>query len=151
MNFMKKIIGLILLTGLLTACKDGGNTTPKQSVKELISQNLWKLDRYAAPTGEPITNNELEAQALLLYAMHFEFRADGEVRGIDKSSGNIIDKGVWQFIDNETAVNVQLTGLNYNFRIIDIAAGRLILQAPTGNFLSGLGDQINLEFSSVSL
>ncbi len=148
---MKKFLSIFLITGLLFACKDkGGDVGPKKTFKELISLNGWKLDRFSQPTGEPITNNELNTTAILLYAMKFEFRADGEVRGIDKTSGAIIDKGVWRFIDKETSVNVQLTALNYDFRVISLTTGKMTLQAPTGNFLSGVGEQINLEFSSVT-
>jgi hypothetical protein len=71
------------------------------------------------------------------------------VRGIDKVSGNIIDKGVWSFLSNNESVNVKLSALDYDFRIVNIQVGKLTLQAPTGNFLSGVGEQINLDFTAV--
>jgi hypothetical protein len=148
---MKNIIALILLSVLSFSCKkdkidsDGGKTNT-----ELISLNQWSLDRFASTEGQTITQSELGSEATFLFLMNFEFKSDGEVRGLDKTTKSIIDKGVWRFIDGENAVNVKLTGLDYDFRILVLKAGNLTLQAPTGNFLSGLGDQINLEFSSVN-
>ncbi len=147
---MKKIVGIFLIGFMVWGCKKkGSEVDPAQTPAEIISLTPWKLDRYTQPTGEPISNNVLNPTALLLYAMNFEFMANGEVRGVDKVSGSIIDKGVWHFIDNETGINVQLSPLNHDFRIINITTGKMILRAPTGNFLSGVGEQLNLEFSSV--
>ncbi len=151
-ELMKNILILILLSVLIPSCKkdkidpDGGKTNA-----ELISLSQWKLERFASPDGQTITQSELSSEANFLFLMNFEFKSDGEVRGIDQTSKSIIDKGVWKFIDGEDAVNVKLTGLDYDFRIVILQTGKLTLQAPTGNFLSGLGDQINLEFSSVTL
>lgn len=148
---MKNILFILFISVAFASCKD--KTVDPNSDKtpaELISLNLWKLERYSSTTGQSITNAELNTQALFLFAMNFDFKSNGEVRGIDKASNNIIDKGVWKFIDNETSVNVKLTGLDYDFRIIVLQTGKLTLQAPTGNFLTGLGEQVNLEFSSVS-
>lgn len=147
---MKKFLFVIFLGFLSFSCKDNGGVDPDKTALELISLNLWQLQRYTDDTGQPISDSSLNTEALLLYAMQFEFREDGEVRGLDKTSKNIIDKGVWSFIDNENSVNVKLTGLDYDFRIISLKTGQMILQAPTGNFLSGVGDQINLEFTSVN-
>jgi hypothetical protein len=148
---MKKILSILVLFSLFIACKNnGGEATPKKGTKELISLYQWKLDRFSKPTGQAITDSELNSSARFLYAMHFEFRANGEVRGIDKTGGSIIEKGTWKFLDNETSVNVELTSLNYDFKIVKIETGKMTLQAPTGNFLSGVGQEINLEFSSVT-
>ncbi len=144
---MKKVTYILLLFMALMACKKDKVDANKTKL-ELISQNTWQLDRYTTTSGEPLNFSDLNTQAQLLFVMNFEFRADGEVRGVDKTSKQIIDRGVWTFINNETAVNVKLGTLDYDFDLVVIKTGQLTLQAPTGNFLTGLGDRINLEFSN---
>ena len=147
---VKKFLLLLFLGTLFVSCKDKGGVDPDKTALELISLNLWELERFSDSNGQPISNASLNTEALLLYALQFEFKEDGVVRGLDKTSKNIINKGVWSFIDNENSVNVKLTGLDYDFKIVTLKTGLMILQAPTGNFLSGVGDQINLEFTSVN-
>jgi hypothetical protein len=148
---MKNIILLILLSVINFSCKkDKTDPESGKTNTELISLNQWSLDRFASTNGQTITQSELGSEAPFLFLMNFEFKSDGEVRGLDKTTKSIIDKGVWMFIDGENSVNVKLTGLDYDFKIVVLETGKLTLQAPTGNFLSGLGDQINLEFSSVN-
>jgi hypothetical protein len=144
---IRKLITLIFITFSFTGCKEKvvENSKPKL---ELISQNAWQLDRFTTSDGQILQNNELNDQALLLYVMNFEFKSDFEVRGVDKSSNTIIDRGVWKFLNNEESINVKLSLLDYDFQILTLTAGKLTLQAPTGNFLSDVGDRINLEFSA---
>jgi hypothetical protein len=147
---MKNII-FLLFPLIIFSCNKNNNLDPLKDNLELISQNQWKLERYTSVNGQTIFDSELDSQALFLFAMNFEFRKDGEVRGIDKASNSIIEKGIWKFLEDDNSVNVKLTGLDYDFRIINLKTGKLTLQAPTGNYLSSLGSQINLEFSSVNL
>lgn len=146
---MKNILFLIITVLISVSCKKPIDPTPIDA-DVAISQNQWELDRYTTPSGQTINNSELNIDAILLYSMYFEFRNDGEVRGVDKSNGNIIQKGVWAFNTDRSSVNVQLATLNHDFLIITLQTGKLTLQAPVDNFLSGLGDQINLEFSAVT-
>ncbi|MGR3812378.1 hypothetical protein [Jiulongibacter sp. NS-SX5] len=146
---MKKFLFVLLISAVAFSCKDK-EVDPDKSSSELISLNLWELERYSDEDGQPIADASLNTEALLLYAMQFDFRADGEVRGVDKTSKSIISKGVWTFLGNETSVNIKLPGLDYDFRIVTLKTGEMVLQAPTGNFLSGVGDQINLEFRAVN-
>jgi len=148
---MKRLLLLLLTVLTITSCnKDNKDPEPAQTPSELISLNRWKLDKYTDQNGKIIPDGSLNTQALFLYAMNFEFRADGEVRGIDKVTGNIIDKGVWDFLSNATSLNIKLTGLDYDFKIINLKTGKLTLQAPVGNFLTGVGERINLDFTAVS-
>jgi hypothetical protein len=147
---MKHLLFLLIALIAVASCKgDKNNPDPSKSAADLISLNQWQLDKYTNLNGQIVSNASLNTQALFLYAMNFEFRNDGEVRGIDKVTGNIIDKGVWKFLANNGSVNVKLSALDYDFRIVNIQIGKLTLQAPTGNFLSGVGDQINLDFTAV--
>ncbi|WP_341225887.1 hypothetical protein [uncultured Arcticibacterium sp.] len=148
---MKKVLVLILVSLVFTACKDKeDDPSSAKTTTELISLNQWELSRFTNVSGQTISNSDLETQAFFLFAMNFEFRSDNEVRGIDKTSGNIISKGVWDFVGGEEVVNVKLSDLDYDFKIVVLQTGKLTLQAPTGNFLSGVGEEINLEFNAVS-
>jgi hypothetical protein len=147
---MKRLLFLLIIPMVLVSCKkDKNDPDPSKSNADLISLNQWQLDKYSNLNGQIVPISSLNSEALFLFAMNFEFRADGEVRGIDKVSGNIIDKGVWSFLSNNESVNVKLSALDYDFRIVNIQVGKLTLQAPTGNFLSGVGEQINLDFTAV--
>lgn len=146
---MKNILFLILTVLITVSCKKPIDPNPVDP-DVAISQNQWELERYTTPSGQTINNSELNIDAILLYSMYFEFRADGEVRGVDKSTGNIIQKGVWDFNADKSSVNVQLASLNSDFLIITLQTGKLTLQAPVDNFLTGVGDQINLEFTAVT-
>jgi hypothetical protein len=91
---MKNII-FLLFPLIIFSCNKNNNLDPLQDNLELISQNQWKLERYTSVNGQTIFDSELDSQALFLFAMNFEFRKDGEVRGIDKASNSIIEKGIW--------------------------------------------------------
>ncbi|UBM58478.1 hypothetical protein LAG90_16870 [Marinilongibacter aquaticus] len=130
---------------MLFACKSGGDVAPDS----LISQNAWEIVQFSDTDGKAIPQSALNSSAKLIFGMQFEFKSNGEVRGIDAQNKTIIQRGTWKFIDDESVVNVDLPGLNYDFKIVTLKTGMLTLQAPTGNFLSNVGDVINLEFQSV--
>lgn len=135
----------MLLAFSFSSC-DPEEVVSNKSKLELISQNSWKLDRFATEEGEMLQNNELNQTAVLLFGMDFQFQSDGEVRGV--AGTTIVDRGTWEFVNNETAVNVKLSTLDYEFQVLELKPAKLVLQAPTGNFLSGVGERVNLEFSA---
>ena len=44
-------------------------------------------------------------------------------------------------------MDINIDGFKGQFKIINISKGKLTLQAATGNFLSGVGSEIYMEFS----
>lgn len=146
---MKKYSILTLLITFwvvtLSSC-DREEVESNKSKLELISQNNWKLDRFSTEEGELLQNSDLNQTAVLLFVMDFQFQSNGEVRGV--SGTTIVDRGTWEFVNNETAVNVKLSTLDYEFQVLELKPAKLVLQAPTGNFLSGVGERVNLEFSA---
>lgn len=140
---------MLLFSSIFFSCReDEQDIDPNKPKLELLSQNSWKLDRFTTPEGQMIQQNELNQEAQLLFIMDFEFRSNFEVRGVERASKTIIDRGVWKFLNNEESINVKLTLLDYDFQILKLTNGKLTLQAPTGNFLSVGADRINLEFSA---
>ena len=85
--------------------------------------------------------------AIALYGLLFEFRADKETRAVDKLSKNILNRGTWDLISNNTVLDINITSFKGQFKIVALSKGKLTLQASTGNFLSGVGSEINMEFS----
>ncbi|SOE19779.1 hypothetical protein SAMN06298216_0282 [Spirosomataceae bacterium TFI 002] len=146
---VRKVVYLLMFSLIFFGCKEKDpDIDPNKPKLELISQNLWKLDRFSTPDGQMIQQNELNQEAILLFIMDFDFKSNFEVRGVERSSKTIIDRGVWKFINNEESINVKLTLLDYDFQIVKLTNGKLTLQAPTGNFLSVGEERINLEFSA---
>jgi hypothetical protein len=146
---IRKIVYLALFSFVFFSCKKkNDDLTPDKPKLELISQNSWKLERFTTPGGILLQQNELNQEAVLLFIMDFEFLSNFEVRGVERSSKTIIDRGVWKFIDNEESINVKLTLLDYDFQILELKNGKMTLQAPTGNFLSIGSERVNLEFSA---
>lgn len=143
---MKKAVFACLSLVFLWSC-DPEEVETKTRL-ELISQSTWTLENITGLDGELLTAADLNTQSLLLFAMDYTFLNNGEVRGIDKASGNILQKGIWQFINEEKSVNVVLGTLDYDFEIGSLKSSRMSLIAPTGNFLTGVGDKIVLNFTA---
>ena len=84
---------------------------------------------------------------MALYGLQFEFRANKETRAVDKLTKNILNRGTWELITNNTVIDINITSFKGQFKILSLSKGKLILQASTGNFLSGVGSEINMEFT----
>ncbi len=144
---MKKLFFLILTLFVIVSCKDNNEPSGSKTKAELITQNSWSLDKLTDKDGKTLTNTA----ASFLFLMNFEFRKDFETRAYEKSNKNIVDRGTWAFAESETAVDVDIKTLGgpIRFKIITLTNTGLVLQAPTGSFLSGVGEAVNLEFSVV--
>jgi hypothetical protein len=143
---------LILLIGLtFLSCKDKPVVPEDNSTSGILSANGWQLSRYTDTSGKTLSNSSLNIPAIALYQLIFEFRADKETRALDKTTKNIINRGTWNLIANETLIDIDISGFKGQFKIVSISQGKLTLQASTGNFLSGVGAELNMEFVPNSL
>lgn len=142
---MKKLLLLIFTVFIGLACKDKNEPSAQKTKAELITQNGWSLDKITDKDGKILTNTD----ASFLMLLNFEFRSDNETRAYEKENKTIIGRGTWAFIDTETAikVDIKILGDPINFKIVSLTSSKLVLQAPTGSFLTGVGEAINLEFS----
>jgi hypothetical protein len=140
------LIAFVLII-FLTSCNKNENPEPSRTNAELLSLNAWKLDRYTDTSGKIISNSSLNVSAMALFGLVFEFRNNFETRAIDKVTKNIINRGTWALVDSDTFMDINIDGFKGQFKVIEIKKGTLIIQASTGNFLSGLGTEINMEFS----
>jgi hypothetical protein len=144
---MKKVLIIAFVTFISLACKDEKVEPSNLSQSELLSLNSWQLSRYTDLNGKTLTNAELNIAAVALYGLQFEFRADKETRAVDKITKNILNRGTWELLTGNTVLDINITSFKGQFKIVTLSKGKLTLQASTGNFLSGVGSVINMEFT----
>jgi hypothetical protein len=147
---MKKVLIALFVTFISLACKDDKVEPSNLTQSELLSLNSWQLTRYSDTNGKTLSNSELNISAIALYGLLFEFRANKETRAVDKLSKNILNRGTWELISNDTVLDINITSFKGQFKVVALSKGKLTLQASTGNFLSGVGSEINMEFTESS-
>jgi hypothetical protein len=144
---MKKVLIIAFVVFISFACKKDKVEPSNLSQAELLSLNSWQLGRYADTNGKTLSNSELNISAVALYGLQFEFRADKETRAVDKITKSILNRGTWNLLSGETVLDIDISSFKGQFKIITLSKGKLTLQASTGNFLSGVGSEINMEFT----
>lgn len=144
---MKKVLIIAFVVFISFACKKDKVEPSNLSQAELLSLNSWQLDRYTDTNGKTLSNSELNISAVALYGLQFEFRADKETRAVDKITKSILNRGTWNLLSGETVLDIDISSFKGQFKIITLSKGKLTLQASTGNFLSGVGSEINMEFT----
>ncbi len=144
---MKKVLIIAFVVFISLACKENKVEPSNLSQTELISLNSWQLSRYTDTSGKTLSNSELNISAVALYGLQFEFRTDKETRAVDKITKSILNRGTWDLLSGETVLDINITSFKGQFKIITLSKGKLTLQASTGNFLSGVGSEINMEFT----
>jgi hypothetical protein len=50
-------------------------------------------------------------------------------------------------LEDNKVLDINIVGFQGKFKIVVLQKGKLTLQASTGNFLSGVGSELNMEFS----
>ncbi len=145
---MKNSILILFISLFLSSCNNNKTIEPSNKTpSELLSLNAWQLDRYTDVNGKTLGNSSLNVSALAIYGLLIEFRENKETRALDKITKNILNRGTWDLLENNTVMDINITGFKGQFKVVSISTGKLIIQATTGNFLSGIGETINLEFS----
>ena len=143
---MKYIFLLVFLALNIISCKKDVVDPIPTNTNELISLNGWQLKRYSDSNGKTVGNSSLNISAIALYGLVFEFKDTKETRAIDKITKNIVNRGTWELMSSNTILDINIDGFKGQFKLISISKGKMTLQASTGNFLSGVGDVINMEF-----
>jgi hypothetical protein len=137
-----------LLLTLLTGCQpnDPGTTpAPTATTKtELIAANNWKINRLADANGRLLNNSQLSAQTLALAFFDFQFRDNFTVRAFDRQTRQIVNGGDWKFTDDNTGIDVKVTGFTGVFPLLELTRTSLVLQQLTK--VDGKDANIRLEF-----
>jgi hypothetical protein len=134
-----------------SSCKEKKVDPVEKDPEVILSANGWQLTRFTDLSGKTLNNASLNGSALTLTQMIFEFRANYETRAIDKISKNIINRGTWALLENDTVLDINIIGFKGKFKVIILEKGKLTLQASTGNFLSGVGSELNMEFEESAI
>ncbi|RIV24038.1 hypothetical protein DYU11_13830 [Fibrisoma montanum] len=140
----------IFLTGFLTGCEDDdGGTTPAAATQtEMLVGNSWRVSRVATPDGQTLDRNRLNVTTQVLYDLDMQFKADKTVRAVDKNTKQVINGGTWELVDDNRAIDVNVTGFKGKFPIVELTRSRKLIlrqQAP----VDGRQSDINLEFDPV--
>ncbi len=143
---MRKLSFLLLLGIFIISCKTK-KTTISTDTATLLSSNNWQLDRYTDANGKALSNSSLNAASVALFGLVFEFKADKETRALDKLTKNVVNRGTWGLIEGDKTIDINITAFKGQFKIVNLAKGKLTLQTSTSTFLSGVGNTINLEFT----
>ena len=147
MTTLRFLLVALLSTGILIGCKNEGGTTPAPttaSQSELLVANNWLTSRVSTPDGQSINQNRLNLATQVLFSLNMQFRANGTVRAIDRTSQQIINGGTWKLSSDSKSIDVDVTGFKGNFPIVELSRTKLILRqrAP----VDGKDADINLEF-----
>lgn len=148
---MRSIILLIFSVVIFSSCRDANDPRFNLSFDEILTKQSWQLDRYTTPTGRAILNNELtNPTAVVIKSMYFIFEDNKIVTAYDKASNQQIPggRGAWSTNEDNSRISFELVGNTLDFRVIRMEDERMIWQAETGSFLTGVGQSINLEFTS---
>ncbi|MCY7353300.1 MAG: hypothetical protein LH606_22005 [Cytophagaceae bacterium] len=142
-----KFFTFALLTFVGIACDRNSDPTPgnEQSKAEILKSTGWKLDRVTTTDGQTINSSRLSLETRAIFEVNVEFRNPDITRAVDRVSKQVLNGGTWYLRENETILDVDVTGFKGKFQVIEISRTKLIIrnQIP----LDGTKQEANMEFS----
>lgn len=141
-------LAFIVLTIAVSSCKKGTDPDPNSAAVrlELITATNWQLNQITDLSGKLINPQQTNLTTQVLFGLDFQFRSDNTVRAIDKTTKQIVNGGDWKFADNNTAIDVNVTGFKGKFPIGDLTRQKLVLKNKIP--VNGLDQDANLEFKA---
>ena len=144
-----KILSIFLLfTFILFGCKSSDTPTAVQMPAEILSNNLWKIDRFANKSdNKTLTTADLGAQPFALLVLDFSFKSNNVVRAIDHSSGQIQNSGTWYLKNNDTTMDFDVTFFKGTYDVVQLTKAKMIIriQQPSSLFPK-IDNTVNWEF-----
>ncbi len=138
------ILFFLLFTGV-TSCKKDDSTQSIAARADLLVANDWRLTRITDTSGNTIAVNRLGVGALALNFANIQFTDKNIARAIDRSTKQIINGGTWYLVQNNEALDINVTGFMGIFPIIDLSRTKLIIRQNTT--VDGQKTDVNLEFA----
>lgn len=140
-------LALMLVSLMLTNCKENNSPGPvtTQSQTELLVANTWKISQISDVNGKGYSDSQLSVTTLAVKFLDFQFRNDNTVRASDSNTKQILNGGTWNLVDDNTAINVDVTGFKGKFPVIELTRTKLILR-QTDRINGVPNTPINLEF-----
>ncbi len=136
---------------ILVSCEDPNTRSDSKTTEELLSAHGWQLEKFTDTQGTLIADGSLNNGAKLLYGLAFDFRTNYEVRGLDKISRSVVNRGTWSLEDNSKTIAIDIVAFEGDFELVDIKKNSMILKAKTENHLIGVGPEIHLVFKEFNL
>lgn len=134
---------LVVLSIFLMNCK-GTDTPSVQTRTELIKASNWQLSRITTTDGQTVAGNKLNTSTNLIFALDIQFKENNVVRASDKVSKQILNAGTWSFVENDTKVDVNVTGFKGVFGVVELTNNKLVLRNKVP--ISGVDTDANMEF-----
>ncbi len=143
----KRPLRFFLFIGLLgstLACREKDPVQALAARADLLVGNNWRIERITDTGGGTIATNRLGVGALALNFADIQFTDKNVARAIDRSSRQIINGGTWFLVQNNEALDVNVTGFAGIFPIIELSRTKLIIRQNTT--VDGQKKDVNLEF-----
>jgi hypothetical protein len=144
-NFLLIIILLISIG--FSSCKKKKTITPSETKSELLIKNSWIIDRFSLLDNSTIQEGKLNTSAKLLFLLEFQFRANNQVRAIDKVSKQVFNGGTWELKNNDKNILIDIPGLKDEFILVEITKNKMILRPNEKAFpVIDNNTAVNMEF-----
>lgn len=145
------IAGLFL--SILTSCKkdDPNNPTPTDaSQTDLLVANNWRTTSITTTDGQDINKSRLDLFSQSLFELNMQFRNNGRVNALDpKQSNSVVNGGTWRLAADNKSIDVDVTGFQGNFPIVQLTKSRLILRQDNKASVDGKKTDIYMVFDPV--
>lgn len=145
------IAGLFL--SILTSCKkdDPNNPTPTDaSQTDLLVANNWRTTSITTTDGQDINKSRLDLFSQGLFELNMQFRNNGRVNALDpKQSNSVVNGGTWKLAADNKSIDVDVTGFQGNFPIVQLTKSRLILRQDNKASVDGKKTDIYMVFDPV--
>ncbi len=143
------LFALLLVIPALTNCKKDNSSDPGpktvDSQTSLLVGNTWVIKQISDVNGKAYTDSQLSLTTLAVKALDFQFRNDNTVRASDSVTKQIKNGGTWYLVDDNTAIDVNVTGFSGKFPVIELTKTKLTLRQV--DKINGVANTpINLEF-----
>ncbi|NID12227.1 hypothetical protein [Fibrivirga algicola] len=129
----------------LVSCKKDDEVQTTAVRSELLVANNWRLSRITDQKGDVIAVNRLGVSALALNFADIQFTDKNVARAIDRSTKQIINGGTWYLVQNNAALDINVTGFAGIFPILELTRTKLTIQQTTT--VDGQKTDVNLEFA----
>lgn len=148
---MKNFVIALFLSVIFISCEDPNIDSGNKTKEQLLVLKAWQLEKFTNPQGVQITDGSLNSSARMLYGLVIQFEANNTVKGIDKNTKTIVNRGTWDLKSDSTTLDIDIVGFEGNFELININNTTMTLEAKTENRLIGVGPEIYLVFSRFDL
>lgn len=130
-----------------SSCKTKTTIDPTETKTELLIKNIWVIDQFTTLDNSIIQEAKLNVNSKLLFFLEFEFRANNQVRAIDKVSKQVFNGGTWELTNNEKNLLIDIPGLKDEFILIEITKNKLVLRPNEKVFpIVDNNTVVNMEF-----